>query len=122
VLLLKRGKNEQAITYLRRAVALSPDAPTSRHNLAVALKTQGDYAGAQSQFDAIIAYFDRLIRKDPLNPDTHFDKANALYFQGRLPEALEEYRRTLQIDPHYDSAKQCIDLIERKIGGPRDPR
>ncbi|MBZ5535433.1 MAG: tetratricopeptide repeat protein [Acidobacteriia bacterium] len=122
IALSRLGKTEEAIQYYRRAVDLAPMYPVIRFNLALALRSQGDSTGARLQDQAIIAFYDDLIRKDPSNADHHYYKANALYFQGQLDEALSEYKQTLQIDPHYTDARKSIDLIERKMAAPRTPK
>jgi protein O-mannosyl-transferase len=118
IALSRLGKTEEAIQYYRRAIDLAPLYPMIRFNLALALRNQGDLAGAKLQNEAIIAFYDDLIRKDPSNADHHYYKANALFFQGRLEEALAEYKQTLQFDPHYTDAKRSIDLVTRKLAAP----
>lgn len=122
IVLSRLGKTEEAIRYYRRAIDLAPSYPVIRFNLALALRAQGDLAGAKSQDDAVIAFYDDLIQKHPSNASHHYYKANALYFQGRLDEALSEYKQTLQIDPHYTDARKSIDLIMRKLANPPTPR
>ena len=122
IVLSRQGKTEEAIQYFRRAVDLAPMYPVIRFNFALALRTQGDSAGAKLQDEAIIAFYDDLIRRDPSSADHHYYKASALYFQGQLNEALSEYEQTLRIDPHYTDAQKSIDLINRKLAAPPGPK
>jgi tetratricopeptide (TPR) repeat protein len=122
IVLSRLGETEKAIQSYRRAVDLAPRYPVIRFNLALALRAKGDLAGAKLENEAIIDFYDDLIRKDPSSADHHYYKANALYFQGRLDEALSEYKQTLQIDPHYTDAERSIDLIMRKLAAPLAPK
>jgi tetratricopeptide (TPR) repeat protein len=90
-----------------------------RFNLAKALRSTGDYAGAKAQEDAIIAFYDDLIRRDPGNADHHYFKANALAAMQELEPAVEEYKQALRIDPHYPRAQETIDGILKKLSGSR---
>jgi tetratricopeptide (TPR) repeat protein len=112
------GRADEAMQYYRRAVDLDPLYPMLRFKLAVALRARGDFAGAKLQDEAIIAFYDDLIRKNPSNADHHYFKAKALSAQGQLEQALSEYRRTLQLDPNYDLAREGIDWITRKMAAP----
>jgi tetratricopeptide (TPR) repeat protein len=112
------GRADEALQYYRRAVELDPQYPMIRFSLATALRARGDFEGAKLQDEAIIAFYDDLIRKNPSNADHHYFKAKALSSQGQLEQALSEYRRTLQIDPNYDLAKESIDRITRKMSAP----
>ncbi|MGB7620818.1 MAG: tetratricopeptide repeat protein, partial [Terriglobia bacterium] len=120
-LLLRQGQTEEAISYLRRAVSKVPQ-PIARYNLALALRAQGNYKEAKLQEDAIIEYYDALIQKEPSNPNHHYFKANALYSQGNLVEALAEYRLALQIDPNYLMAKISIDALSRRTNTLQQPQ
>jgi tetratricopeptide (TPR) repeat protein len=111
------GNLEDAIRYYRRAIELAPRYPMIRFGLAGALRARGDTAEAEAQEQAIIEFYDDLIRKDPSGADHHYFKANALFHLGRLEQALAEYGRTLQIDPSYRGARESIDLVTRKLSG-----
>ena len=117
-LLLQQGKTDEAISYLRRAVNQVPR-PITRHNLALALRAHGDYEEAKLQEDAIIAYYDALIKKEPSNANHHYFKGNALYSQGKLGEALAEFRLALQINPNYPEAEKGITVITQKLAKSR---
>jgi protein O-mannosyl-transferase len=113
--LYQMGDTEEAIRYYRRAIELAPMYPMIRYSLIVALRARGDLAEARIQEENIIAYYDDLIRKEPLNADHHFFKANALFHLERYRQALIEYKRTAQIDPNYPLANESINLAMRKL-------
>jgi protein O-mannosyl-transferase len=109
------GRTDEAIQYFRQAIDLAPQYPMIRFHLAIALRARGDLEGAKLQNQAIISFYDDLIRKDPSSADHHYFKANALSSQGQPEQALREYRKALQIDPTYDAAKVSIDHITRQL-------
>lgn len=121
ITLSQLGNSEEAIRYFTRAVELAPLHVTIRFNLAYALRARGDLAGAQSQYDAIIALFDDLIRKDPSVADYHFNKANALVIQEQYERALVEYKRTVEIDPKHGPARRAIFDLENRRSGSAPP-
>lgn len=41
----------------------------------------------------------------------HFDKGRILSVQGKYEEAIEEYRKALEIDPNYRQARTNLELI-----------
>jgi tetratricopeptide (TPR) repeat protein len=121
-LYILQEKYKEAIGYLRRAVTMAPQFPALRQDLATALRKNGDFAGAIAEEDRIIDFYDELIRKNPSNPDHHYYKANALYFQGKNEEALNEWRLTLQLDPHYTMAQTSLTGLLRKLGRQQEIR
>ena len=48
--------------------------------------------------------------------DGHFNYANMLYRQNRLPEALEEYRAAVIIDPERFEISNNLGLIQKDLG------
>lgn len=117
IVLYRLGNSEEAIKYYRRAIDLAPLFPAIRFYLALALRARGDLVGAELQDEAIIAFYDDLIRKNPSNADHHYFKAMALSSLGKLEQALYEYQRTLQIDPNYSGIRERIDEIKQKLQG-----
>ena len=113
--LSKTDKTEEAVRYYQRSVAMAPRNPMIRFRLSTALRSVGDYAGAKAQDEAIIAFYDDLIRQDPDSADHHYYKANALVAQQELELALEEYKRTLRLDPKYAHAQETIDKIQKEL-------
>jgi tetratricopeptide (TPR) repeat protein len=54
--------------------------------------------------DALINRFLQAIEQDPQNARLHYELANALQEQKRFDDALVNYRRALQLHPHYVEA------------------
>ncbi len=81
-LLMRSGRNKEAIPALRQALKLAPDASLIRVQLATALQGAGENAGVGESVD--------LLRKSLIedqNPRAYRMLANAYYKQGKQPEA-----------------------------------
>jgi tetratricopeptide (TPR) repeat protein len=113
-LMLQEGKAAEAVTYFRKSIALGFNQAGTLNDLGVALRAQGDLAGA-------IAQFDEVIRKYPDDAIAHFNKAEALSAQGNINEAIREYSRTLELDPEYLPARTSIDLLMHQTSSPSPP-
>ena len=52
--------------------------------------------------------------------ETHYGLASCLYLKGRLEDAIEEFKKTLRIDPTYEKAeiglKNCKNDLEKSSG------
>ncbi len=75
------------------------------------VKTSVPDLAALTEGEAILG---RAIQTDPTNAFTLFNYCLLRREQGRLPEAIEACRRTLDIDPHYPGALRELghDLLE----------
>ena len=59
---------------------------------------------------------DRALELSPQNLDAHINYADMLYRQKRLPEALEEYRTAVVIDPGIPEISNNLGVILKDIG------
>jgi tetratricopeptide (TPR) repeat protein len=89
--------NDQAIEVLKRGVALWPEQPEKRENLAVALARNGQIAEALPHFEA-------LIRLDPQSANGYFNLGSALLQLHRYAESVEAFRAYLKKWPHSPQA------------------
>jgi serine/threonine-protein kinase len=92
---------EEAVGFFRAALALRPDSPGVYVNLGVALKAQGDLAGA------VVAYR-RAIALAPRYAAPHNNLGLALKAQGDVPGAVDAFRAALERDP--TNATVCRNL------------
>lgn len=108
---LAQGRVDAARDALEQAVAANPTNCDARSELALLLRRQGDFANAERHYQACLA----------AQPDYHpaYLNLGILYelYLGRLPEALEAYRRyqALTQDPDRKVANWVQDL-ERRLG------
>lgn len=99
------GRHEEALETLRRAAAVQPSNPTietrSREiRLDFASKLEDD-----GNWEAALGTYEALLSDAPLNASVRLRRAYALQQLRRLPEAAEEYRRGLGLDPGQDWAR-----------------
>ncbi len=101
--LLYNGKNEEALTYLRRAMQLSPKLPIIYYLTGIALYREEQFAEAQ-------AMFTRTVQLDPGNAEAFFYLANIESLTGELRLALKHFAAAVKIDSsladaHYNMAR-----------------
>jgi tetratricopeptide (TPR) repeat protein len=107
--LLVRGRNKEAETFLRRAVALSPGVAAAHSNLGNAVRAQG-------QAEASLAHYDRAIALDPGYVDALSNRGNVRLDLGWRDEALADFERALARDPTHANALQKSARILAELG------
>ncbi|MBL9125971.1 MAG: tetratricopeptide repeat protein [Planctomycetaceae bacterium] len=121
----RAGRNDDARRHFELALELGQDEPDVRHNYGLFLAKQGDVAGALAQFreamrlqpgrlidlaavaqvlldhhryaEAVTAY-DEILQRWPTDSTAYEGRAEAYAMQGKLPEALADYQRSLAGD------------------------
>lgn len=73
-----------------------------------------DYHHA-SQFEEAIKYFDKAIKYDDRNHEAYFWRGCAKYNIFQKESALEDYNKTLELNPEYLQAYFNIGLYYRSI-------
>ena len=99
-----RGKTQEMILLLRKAIAINPNYPEAYNNLGIALKKQGNLQAA------IDAYCQALAIK-PNYPDACLNLGSALKDQGNLQAAINVYRQALAIKPNYSQAYFNLGIV-----------
>lgn len=102
------GTAERDIAQLRHRIAANPGDLVTRHNLAVALRTQG-------RFSEAIAEIERAYAGGLRGPETRLVRANLMGDVGRYDDAVQAYRALVadhpeQVDAHATLARllpQC---------------
>ncbi len=93
----------RAIEHYRKATELNPDYSTAFNILGYAYRQSGNFADAEKAFQKYIS----LIPKDPNPYDSY---AELLLKMGRFDESIAQYRKALEIDPHFVNAHQGIAM------------
>jgi serine/threonine-protein kinase len=141
--LYAQGKLEEAVTEFRKAIRFKPDGAGFHSNLGAALKDQGeaeeaiaacreairlrpDDAGAHLNLGAILCDLKRDYKRAEtefwmalqLWPDAaaHYSLGNALAGQGRLAEAIAEFKEAIRIEPDHPQALTNLGLALYKVG------
>jgi serine/threonine-protein kinase len=101
----KGQRRDEAITLLRRAVALQPDFAEAHDKLAWELHLRGDWEEAMAEIRT-------AIRLSPTVGWYHNDFGCILQRLGQLVEAAEEYRLALRHDPSHPAAPTNLRNLE----------
>jgi len=61
---------------------------------------QGKYAETKQVYPEAAEHYKNAIAKSPNQPEIHYCYAHALYGSGEFPQALQEYRHVLEMNPY----------------------
>ena len=111
LVLLRRGRTDEAVELLTRLVAQRPGDAEYRCALGNALFQSARFADAAAQFASVL-------RDRPDHRRAAFGHARALQESGRRPEAVAAWRRYLELDA--DSA--WADIARANLRQPADGR
>ena len=113
VLLLEKGKTDEAVKHWRQALKIRPNQPAIHKNLATLLLRQGDINGAIEHYRQVLKLrpSDKAAREGLKNllaginaAKQLFNKGNTLAERGELDEAITCYTKSLQLRPGYAPA------------------
>jgi len=99
--LLEKGKPEEAIALLQKAVSRHPEYAKARSALGLILSWQG-------RLDEAITELEQASRQSPDSPNAYCALGDALAAKGRLDEAAAAYRQAIRLEP--DDATACHNL------------
>lgn len=99
--LAKQGRSDEAVEYLRQAVALDEHFAEAHYDLAIVLTIREDLSGA-------IRHFQRALEIDPAYAKAHAALAIALASRGELDEAIEHFRAAIRIEPQFVEAHEGL--------------
>ncbi len=106
-LLLREGRNEEALEVFEAARLLKPDDPFIWKNLSELYLHKGMYGLAEQASRRGL----EMVRDD----DFIFYLANALYGQGQFEEAVEGFEEVLRLDPDNLSALRAVVDIHQRL-------
>ena len=104
------GRNEEAETYLHRALALQPNHTEALYFLAT-LRAE------QQRHDEMLELLQRLIAIDPNDAAAHVSMGVALVFLGRSDEALRSFDQALSLDPTLEDARANREAVLEMMEG-----
>lgn len=94
------GQFDTAVTWYDKALGEAP-------NDEYALSKAGAALVSQSKFNEAFVYFQRAVDADPENGDDVFNLANAYFFSGDIPKAMECYTKA--------QTMKCSDDVAARI-------
>jgi tetratricopeptide (TPR) repeat protein len=143
VVLVQRGRLEEAVGHYREAISLNPDYPQAYNNYGNVLAKQGHFAEAAEEYAGALkarpsfaaaeynwgsalsdsgnywqaeAHLRNAIKIQPDYPQAHYALANALANSGRLDAAVPEYAEALRLEPDYPEAHANLGLALAEKG------
>ena len=107
MILLRRGKLEEAIECLRRAAKLQPTMEMVRCSLGEALRMTGRTAEAEQEFS-------QAIRDNPTAVQARNCLGNLYASSGKLNEAIACYREVVAINPNIAPARFNLGVLLKR--------
>lgn len=145
--LAKRGRNQEAMQYYRRAIELRPGYVKAECNIAgglalvghtqeaidhlqkglqlkpdsaVLLTNLGALLADAGENDQAIACHEKALQIKPHYAEAQFNLACVLARVGRTEQAVEHYRQALRIRPGYADAEYNLGIVLRDAGQTRE--
>jgi protein O-mannosyl-transferase len=112
--LFNKGREDEAMAELRKALKLDPNFQEARNNLGIVLAKKG-------QTDEAIDQFELAIKLRPKNAGSHNNLGSALASERRMDEAIGEFRQALKLQPDYAQAQKNLELALSQTGQPEEP-
>jgi protein O-mannosyl-transferase len=99
--LMERGRLDDALTFLQRALAIHSSSEDRHYNLSLALihDSLGNVMARKGQLGDAIAQLRQATQLRPDFPDAHYNLGVLLLQKGDLDGAIAEWRTTLSLHP-----------------------
>jgi predicted O-linked N-acetylglucosamine transferase (SPINDLY family) len=102
---LARNAFAQALTWLDTALAIDPNYYEVRVNRVAALIELRQMEQAHTEAD-------QLVKDYPTRPEPYGNLGNVLFSEGKLKEAIEQYKKALEIRPDYAEAHFSLIVLQ----------
>ena len=103
------GKQDEAVSTLKDAIANNPQLIMPRVLLGSIYKQRNDYAAAAEQYET-------LVQLDPYNKGNFYQLGVSYQLLQRLREAADAYRKTLRLDDNDFGANMNLGLVYLTLG------
>lgn len=103
------GAHLEATKYLKKAVQINPNNPSTQYNLAKALVDSGDLS-------ASLPHHEKAIKLAPHNVDAWINYGKTLSLQGRHRDALLAFDKVISIEPGHSEIKLNRGIALRGLG------
>lgn len=140
--LLGQHKTDEAIREFQTSLRMRQDFVPARLELARAYILKGDLKNAETELQKVIAtkptnqdayyflghvyleakqpeqarqVFSQMVTMNPSSADGHAGLAEVASFENKYAEAVEEYKRTAELDPGYQSVYYDLGLMQSKL-------
>ena len=108
--LYHKKKFERALNQYQDAQINNPESPELHFNMGNAFYKKGDSESAYKEYEMATYSKNALFQAK-----AYYNMGNSLYKQGKLAEAIQLYKKSLQINPDDADAKYNIEFVQKKI-------
>lgn len=103
-------KYESALGAYRKAQVRKPDQPEIRYNTGTTLYQLDQFSEASSQLEHSIS----SAQSNDLKARAYYNYGNTQYRLGQFDQAIEAYKKTLDLNPNDLDAKYNLELLQKK--------
>lgn len=124
-LYLRAGRPEDATQVLEKAIGLDPSSAKGRVELARAYLQQNEVDKALDQLERAFPKGSQMLSSayfQELEAEVYFLTGEANRMKGRRDEALQAYRRAIEIDPAHREARRRLTGLHPSTGDPKRPQ
>jgi Flp pilus assembly protein TadD len=112
--LLFAGKQEEALSHLRRAATTQPDDDETRYFLGLVFRMRKEFSSATAEFEA-------ALRLNPDNGKAHGNLGFVFLELGEFDQAESHLKSALRINPDDSVARDGLDILKKVRGvGPNN--
>jgi len=103
------GKNDNAVSFITKALAINPDDAEAHSNLGTAFEHLG-------QFDKAVASYRQALVLKPDFAKAHYNLGNALSELGQPEDAVKSYNKAIDIKPDFANALCNLGIALGELG------
>ena len=111
----KKGEYDKSLDKYREAQISSPDDPVIRFNIGGALNKTGEIEASDAEFSKALNTKDKLLRSK-----AYYNLGNNAVSRQKLDEALDYYKKCLDLNPNDMDAKYNIEYITHQKNQPQN--
>ena len=104
-ILQKSGDNDEAIKHYKKVLELDKNNEFAHNSMATIYRENGEFTSAKMHFHASLDI-------DSENPITYYNYGNLLVDMERNEEAVDMYKKAIEINPDFVEAKNELEKLE----------
>ena len=108
VIARQQGKNDIAVYFFTKALAIEPDYAQAHNHLGNALKDLGRLGDA-------VASYQKAISSDPDYAEAHYNLGVVFKHRGGLDDAVASYHKAVIVNPDYAKAHHNLGFLYEKM-------
>ncbi len=109
----KKGNYDKALNLYQDGLIDAPYSSMLHYNAGDATLMKGDFPKAEVSFTEAAKSSDPLLRGA-----SHYNRGNALFYQGKYQDAVEAYKDSLRANPQDEDAKYNLGVAMKAVKNP----